>query len=278
MEPSINDTKQIFRQCGACSQTFAYLINRAYDHHDPVYEKALDPLVGGIFREGHQCGMLWGAAMATGAEAYRRTDDAFEAQAMALSAAKELVASFEDHNHTIECREITGVRMNRLSGLLKYMIQSLIAGMENNKCFVMAEEWAPKALEASKAGLQSSSTTAPRYNCAVMIAKMLEASDEEATMVAGFAGGIGLSGKGCGALAAAIWLKTLAWLKQHPGKSAPMFRFPEVSQLINGFKQQTNDCLRCEEICHQKFNSAEAHSAYLEYGGCGPLLQWLKTA
>lgn len=82
MNAPTNDAKEVFRKCGTCSQTFAFLINRANYHHEPIYEKALDQLAGGIFREGQQCGMLWGAVLATGMEAYRRTDNICEAEVM----------------------------------------------------------------------------------------------------------------------------------------------------------------------------------------------------
>ncbi|MCK7536420.1 MAG: C-GCAxxG-C-C family protein [Marinilabiliales bacterium] len=41
-------------------------------------------------------------------------------------------------------------------------------------------------------------------------------TEEESIMVAGFAGGIGLSGNTCGALTAAIWYKMLEWGKNNP--------------------------------------------------------------
>lgn len=274
MNTPSNDAKELFRKCGACSHTFAYIINREYEHQDPLHEKALDTLAGGIFREGHQCGMLWGAAMAAGAEAYRRTDDIHEAEAMALAAAQQLVKSFEDQEHTIECREITGVRMNRLAGLLKFMMKTMITGMNKSKCFEMAEDWAPEAIKSAETGLSSQKgLDPPAYNCAAITARKLGASEEEAVMAAGFAGGLGLSGKGCGALAVAVWMKTLAWLREHPGKTAPMFRYPELSKLIDDFKSHTEGSMRCEEICKIKFQTAEEHAEYIKDGGCNDLMQ-----
>jgi len=271
-----NDAKEVFRECGACSQTFAHLLNREYGHRDPLHEKALYPLAGGIFREGHQCGMLWGAALAAGAEAYRRSDDIHEAEAMALSAAKELVASFIDREHTIECSEITGVRMNRFFGLLKYMLKTMLEGMDNSQCFVMAEDWAPEAILSGEVGLNKHvEGNAPDYNCAAMAARSLGASDDEAVMVAGFAGGLGLSGKGCGALAAGIWMITMEWLRNNPDGTPPMFKFPEVSDFMEGFKKETGGLMRCEEICGRRFQTAEEHSDFIKSGGCRDLLSWI---
>jgi hypothetical protein len=140
----------------------------------------------------------------------------------------------------------------------------------------MAEEWAPKAINASEQGLESiPAGPPPEFNCASLIASKLGASESESTMVAGFAGGIGLSGKGCGALAAAIWMITLRWMREHPNKEAPMFRFPEVSKLIEDFKTYTGGVVRCEGITGRKFPSPEAHSDYIANGGCELLLNWL---
>ena len=43
-------------------------------------------------------------------------------------------------------------------------------------------------------------------SCAAVLAQKMGASDLHTVMAAGFAGGIGLSGGGCGALGAAIWI------------------------------------------------------------------------
>lgn len=244
-----------------------------------MHERALDPLAGGIFREGHQCGMLWGACLATAAEAYRRCESLNEARALALHASAELIASFEDQNHSIACREITGVKMNSFFGLLKFMIETMVKGMDNSTCFMIAEKWTPKALEASERGLQKDDGDAdvepPAYNCAALVASQWGATNEETVLVAGFAGGMGLSGEACGGLAAAIWLRSLKWLKEHPGEELPMFRFPAISKCIADFKKRTGGHMRCKEICGRHFNSAKDHSDFILQGGCQELIDWL---
>jgi hypothetical protein len=49
------------------------------------------------------------------------------------------------------------------------------------------------------------------------------ASDEEMVLVAGFAGGMGLSDNACGALGAAIWMNTLAWNREAGYKKSSIF-------------------------------------------------------
>ena len=64
--------KRTFIKKGPCSRTFFYILDREFGHPREDEEKAIDPLAGGILQQGYQCGMLWGASMAVGAEAYRR--------------------------------------------------------------------------------------------------------------------------------------------------------------------------------------------------------------
>ena len=64
--------KRTFIKKGTCSRTFFYILDREFGHPREDEEKAIDPLAGGILQQGYQCGMLWGASMAVGAEAYRR--------------------------------------------------------------------------------------------------------------------------------------------------------------------------------------------------------------
>jgi hypothetical protein len=252
---SPSDAKAVFRSCGTCSQTFAHLLNREFGHPDKVHEKAIDPLAGGVLRHGHQCGMLWGAALAVGAEAYRKTASTEEAQALALSATQQVVASFVNRTDTVNCREITGVNMQSTLGLIKFMVKTMVTGMNNSQCFNLAEDWAPEAVHAAEEGLQAPSKTTPSgfVNCASIVAQRLGATEEETAMVAGFAGGLGLSGKACGALAAAIWMKTLAHVKANPEKDAPFFRHPEGKQSYLPTTGNDRRQMDCEEICGRQF-------------------------
>ena len=94
------DAKKVFKRCGTCSQTFGHLLNRAFQHNDELAEKALDPLAGGIINQGHQCGMLWGAALAIGAEASRKYDNIDKAVAAAIIASQYIMHSFTQHTGT----------------------------------------------------------------------------------------------------------------------------------------------------------------------------------
>ncbi len=58
--------RKVFWQRGTCSNAMFHLLNHEFDHIKPMEEKASDTLAGGIAQKGHQCGMLWGAALAAG--------------------------------------------------------------------------------------------------------------------------------------------------------------------------------------------------------------------
>lgn len=280
MEDAVNkvqDAKAVFRKCGTCSQTFAHLLNREFGHPHEIEERALDPLAGGIANQGHQCGMLWGAALAIGAEAYRQNEDPEKAIAVAVTATQNVVDSFLNRTKTVNCKEIIGVNLNNVFGLVRYMIKTLAKGMNNSQCFNLAEDWAPEAIKAGQDGLQNEKielNQKPR-SCASEVVKQMGGTEEEIFMASGFAGGLGLSGEACGALSAAIWYKTLKWCEDHPEKRPPMFSNPIAKKFLKAFREETNACMLCKEITGQKFESINEHSEYMNKGGCKTLIHTL---
>ena len=266
--------KKVFKEKGTCSQTFAFLLNNEFGNSHDSYEKALDPLAGGIMRKGHQCGMLWGAVLAIGTESFKLQKDTDSAAVLSLTTAKKLMASFKNETGTVNCREFTGCNMDSFFGLTKYMVKVTLQGMENSQCFNLAEDWAPTAVKVAKESL-ADETVAPENstNCASEVVRKMGASDKETAMVAGFAGGMGLSGHGCGALAAAIWFNSLSWLKDNPDKSA--YSNPLAKSTLKRFKKATNNEFLCAEICGNKFNSIEEHSAFIKNGGCNDIMDVL---
>jgi hypothetical protein len=45
------------------------VLNSAFNHELKNKENAAMPLAGGIVQHGYQCGMIWGASLAAGAQA-----------------------------------------------------------------------------------------------------------------------------------------------------------------------------------------------------------------
>jgi hypothetical protein len=96
------------------------------------------------------------------------------------------------------------------------------------------------------------------------------ASEEEMVMVAGFAGGLGLSGNACGALGAAIWLNTLAWCRKNPGQSG--YSNPKAEEILNTFLSATDSEILCRNLAGLRFNSIADHTEYINNGGCEKLM------
>lgn len=281
MDTSINnpqDTIKTFQKCGTCSHTFAHILNREFGFPRETEERAADPLAGGIVNQGQQCGMLWGATLATGAEAFRRYDDTDEAIAVAVTATQHIVESFLNRTDTVNCREIIGIDLSKVLGLLKFIIQTTFQSSKNNPCYNLAAAWAPEAVEAAKTGLEEPVTlTQKTVSCASEVAKKMGATDQEAVTVAGFAGGLGLSGHACGALSAAIWMKTLAWCKNNPGKNPPFFNNPDAKKILRAFNKATDSTMNCSEICGRRFADITEHTEFISEGGCSELMEVLAS-
>ena len=112
-------------------------------------------------------------------------------------------------------------------------------------------------------------------SCASEVAKKMGASDEEMVMVAGFAGGIGLSGKACGALGAAIWMNTLAWAREQPGKLSYTMINPKAEKTLAAFFDVTDYEFLCDKISGQSFKTIDEHTEFIKNGGCEKLIDTL---
>ena len=72
------------------------VVDRSFNHPMKLEERATMPLAGGIMQHGYQCGMLWGAALAAGAQAYRLLGPVPQAEVGAMIAAQRLVIDPEN--------------------------------------------------------------------------------------------------------------------------------------------------------------------------------------
>lgn len=271
-KPMPTATKKVFRKLGTCSRTFCYLLDREFGHTQTAEETASDPLAGGIYLRGYQCGMLWGAALAIGAEALRRCPQPEQATGLAIQATRAVMQSFEQSEQTIDCRIITKTNFRNPFSMVKYLLSG-----KAFYCFNLAERWAPTAIRTAQQALEKGENPPPgrQLGCAGELLRKMGATNEECAMVAGFAGGLGLSGGGCGALAAAIWYHTLAWCREHPGKSAPIFSNKNAKRAISTFTAHTDGRYLCSTICGQTFATAAEHSKFIKQGGCADLLEAL---
>lgn len=262
--------KRTFLKHGTCSQTFAHLVNQAFDSSMPEEERAADVLAGGILQKGCQCGMIWGASLAIGAEAYRQYGSSDRAIALAILGTQHVVQSFEDRTGTINCYEFTNCDFKNKWSYAKYMITGKFWD-----CFKLAEHWAPEAIEAANKSLSKEVNLLPEkcISCATEVARKMGASDREMVMVAGFAGGLGLSGGGCGALSAAIWMNSLHY-NRATRKRSQMFN-PNAMATLEAFENELDGQILCRDIAGRLFESLDSHTAYIEEEGCEELIEML---
>ncbi len=269
------DAKHVFSTCGACSTTLFTLLNREFGCPKRTEELAADPLAGGLMNTQQQCGMVWGATLATGAESFRRYSNGEQATTMAMIGARHVVESFVHRTRSPNCRDVIGIDIANSSEVIGFMIPSLPGGFQNMLCMNVVDKWFPEAVAAAREGLADRPAVLPQApkSCASEVARRMGASDEEVVTVAGFAGGIGLSGYGCGALGAAIWLSSLAWCREHPGESG--YLNPGSQEILNAFKDTTGSEMLCSRIAERNFTSVEDHTEFIENGGCDELIDQL---
>jgi hypothetical protein len=262
--------KRTFIKKGTCSRTFFHLLNKEFGHPKEEEEYALDPLAGGILQQGFQCGMLWGASMAVGAEAHRRVENKQKVTAMAIKATQHILKSFVDRTESVDCEDITNTDFSNKWSMAKYMFSGRFVS-----CFILAGKWAPEAIKAAAEGLSDngSESTEQPLSCASEVIKQMGGSEEEIGMVAGFAGGLGLSGNACGALAAAIWKLALEMVRKE--KQHPSYKDPLMENIVTKFYELTDYKMECKYICGQKFATLEDHTNYINSGGCEILINAL---
>jgi C_GCAxxG_C_C family probable redox protein len=268
--------RTVFWKCGACSHAMFHLLNHEFDNSREDEEKASDLLAGGIAQKGHQCGMLWGAALAVGTESFRKYEDKNESIASAITTSGYLVESFSKRTKTVNCSDISNVDWENKFDFALYMLKIIMQGFVYSSCFNLIVKWTPEAIQTATRGLaEKPPHNKPCLSCSSEAVKKMGANDEEAVMVAGFAGGIGLSGNACGALAAVIWYKMLDWGKKHPGKTPTMLNNQDAKNILRAFYIQTDSEVLCNKICGKYFSSTDEHSEYIRTGGCSKLIDAL---
>ncbi|HMB23045.1 MAG: C-GCAxxG-C-C family (seleno)protein [Chloroflexota bacterium] len=247
------------------------VLNQAFDQPMELEERAADPLAGGLMR-GYQCGMIWGAALAAGAEVFRCFGAGPQAEAMAIVAAQKMVESFRAQNKNTDCREITGIDVAAPApgAILRFLLKTGARGT----CFGMAARYAKTALREINVVRTETPVEAPAapVSCAAMLAQKMGASAVHAVMAAGLAGGIGLSGGACGALGTAIWLSGMNRLR-----GRDKVELKDAGAWMERFAECTNGEFECSKIVGRQFESVSDHADYLRRGGCSQIIEVLSA-
>jgi hypothetical protein len=233
------------------------------------------PLAGGLMGNGYQCGMLWGGALAAGAQAYRLYGPGPQAEAEAVSASQRLVEAFRARARHIDCAEITEMEWKATSKrrmatqVLKFFAKGGPIG-----CFRLAADYAQIAFDEIHVALSEKhvESLSGTVNCATMLARKMGASDMHTVMAAGLAGGIGLSGGACGALGAAIWLIGVQHGTEGAGK---LYENPLALAAIDRYLASADYEFECAKVVGKKFENIADHASYLRNGGCSNIIEAL---
>ncbi|MFC1930329.1 C-GCAxxG-C-C family (seleno)protein [Chloroflexota bacterium] len=248
------------------------VVDRSFNHPLKLEEEASMPLAGGIVSQGYQCGMLWGATLAAGAQAYRLLGPGPQAETAAIIATQRLVESFRArNNNNIDCLEITETHLQDKKQALNYFF--LKGGFIG--CVRMAVKYVPEAFREINTALSEIHIEAPHHpvSCSAMLAQKMGVSDMHTVMAAGFAGGIGLSGGACGALGAAIWI---IGMNEPEGGGLKKMNNPKVGDTIDRFIKSAADFkFECSEIVGRRFENIGDHAGYLRDGGCSEIIEVL---
>jgi len=251
------------------------VVDISFDQPLKIEERATMPLAGGLMQNGYQCGMLWGAALAAGAQAYRLLGPGAQAQTEAIVASQKLVESFRARNKEINCAEITEMNWKASSQrqLVTQVLRFFIKGGPIG-CFSMAARYAPVAFRDINSTISEKPVEAPPHpvSCAAMLAQKMGVSEMHIVMAAGFAGGIGLSGGACGALGAAIWIIGMNSTQEEMGK---LFENPRLLAAMDRYLQSADYEFECAKIVGRKFENVADHASYLRDGGCSKIIEAL---
>lgn len=240
--------------------------------------------------QGQACGHLWGAVLAAGIRAAKELDGAERITTATLEAARRLTGALSDDGWAFTCYENTACDFTTLGGKVKYMRSE-----KPKACGRKALVWASRAnsvIDEVLAEYDAAGEASGCENCAVAcMSKIVEETGrgaDEIPIVAGFAGGLGLSGNICGALAVGVFAlsvkhyrdadtdrrdsKLRAAIQELNLIETDLRRLP--ARLQSDFEKRFGSTL-CREIAGRNFDDADDHSSYLTDGGCRDVVQFV---
>jgi len=268
-------TMRAFMKVGTCSGAAMSVLDRRFEDPMPAEERAVMPLAGGVAQQGHQCGLLWGATLSAGAESFRRYGAGEKAERAAMAAAHRLTKTLRGCTGHIDCLEITETDWtNKLS-----MLKNLLRGGPV-ACMRLSGKFTKAAVAEIEDSLDETETGTPAcascsVSCASRFVRRLGLPAKHAVMAAGLAGGIGMSGGGCGVLGAAIWVNEMLNGKEGDAYDKVNAR---AGELIDTFLKCSDYEMTCSQIVGQKFESIDEHAEYVQSGGCADIIEALARA
>jgi hypothetical protein len=285
---SRDTAKYWWLQCVACSEASMTTQLRGFGFEEPIYEQALHSFSGGFMHSGHACGLLTGAAMAAGFLARVRFEDNETRAAAALYATIQLAKAYPELTESVNCREITEVPLTNLRGRLRYLQEgkARMCGRFHLKWSAQAHDQIDKALTEFEERVPAKKCTNCAVNTLEKIVTPARMKEADSVLVAGLAGGVGLLGNVCGALATGVYAMSVSHYLERGGKKRDS-RIRGSLQELAGTRYQGAatrlriefiDCFGselCTRIAPRKFEDMEEHSVFIEQGGCKEVIEFV---
>ena len=264
----------------ACSEVLFTLLNRGANIEMETEEQAAHALCGGVLSQGHACGQLWGAALATAVRAQERFRDPGTAGAATLFVTCRLADEFRSVAGSLDCHEIIEGSLTTKGAKIKYLVSG-----KPQRCREIAVKWVPFAdelIDRLLGEFDPETLKEKPANCAMKTMCAL-GFEKDAVLAAGFAGGVGLKGNVCGALAAGIFALGLRFYRRRrrPRDSALKALLQEAgigdtssraaTRLLDAFRGEYGTPL-CAGLVRRGFKSIDDHSRFVTAGGCCDLI------
>jgi hypothetical protein len=280
--------KRWWLKCISCSEASMTTQLRSVGEGHGAFEQASHALSGGFMHTGRACGLLTGAILAAGVQARVRFDDDDTAIAAAVFTAGRLAQAFPSLTGSVNCGEITGIDLRSLAGRLRYMRNG-----SGSRCGHFHMKWGSQAnglIEESLLQCDDRGLTRTCSNCAVAtlrkLARAVGLVPRDSVMVAGLAGGVGLLGNVCGALAAGVFAFSAtryldrpdaprdSWLRGGLQELAGSSYKGELNRLRLAFTGEFGSDL-CIDIVGRRFADGDDHSDYVADGGCREVVDFV---
>lgn len=277
--------KKEFMRRFSCSETMLTLLGKAEGKERKIYEEASNPLCAGFLVEMNGiCGQIWGGALAAGIRAAERIEDPVKAANKAMEATKAILETYRSSGDPEDCDSITDLKS---WDLMKFMAKG-----DMDICHGHMIEFAPRFHDQINEVLDSPSAEESKerncameaYERAVKTLGLKEYTDP--VVVAGFSGGIALSGNVCGALAATVYAMLIKYFTDRNKPRQSMLRanlqgmnigtgwFKPMQDLSRTFQSELKG-KKCMDITGRTFEKAGDLTTYLNEGNCDPVMNKL---
>ena len=274
-------------RCISCSEAAMTTQLRSFGVEESAYEQAIHAFSGGFLHSGRACGLLSGSALAAGVLARTRFSDQRARIHATLAATIGLARSHPALSGSVNCQTITETELTTWRGRLSYLMRGKAA-----HCGRLHVEWTSRAHRLIEESFrQAVDTPVSRCdNCAVATlgkcASAVGIPAEDVSIVAGLAGGLGLLGNVCGALAAGVFALGATHYIARSNAPRDSRARGAVAELSSAARKgppgelHRSFCGRfgsdqCMKIVGRRFENVDDHARFIAEGGCATIVDFV---